>query len=153
MYGQVLCVFFFVIAVETFAIHLLLSRWSDVAAWILTGLSIYTVVWLLGDYRAWKARRIVMDNDTLHLRVGTRWEAEIPVSQIDDVGLNPEKPVKGDGRFIARVWGEPNVWLRFVEPVEFTGMYGVRQRASEVQLHIDDSSEFLAAIQTHALLR
>ena len=70
---------------ETIALHFLVARWSEVAAWVLTGVSVYGAVWLVGDYRACVARRIEVTEESLRLRLGLRWEAEIPYSAIAEI--------------------------------------------------------------------
>ncbi|HEY2292312.1 MAG TPA: hypothetical protein VGM86_16560 [Thermoanaerobaculia bacterium] len=49
-----------VIAVETAALHLLLMFRHPWLAWTLTALSLWTIVWLIGDYRAIGARPVVL---------------------------------------------------------------------------------------------
>ena len=53
-------VLIFSIAIETFAIHLLLLKWSETAAWILTGISIYTAIQVFGLAKSITQRPIVI---------------------------------------------------------------------------------------------
>jgi hypothetical protein len=44
----VLCVFIFLILIETAALHILLVKWNVIVDWILFGLSFYTALQVLG---------------------------------------------------------------------------------------------------------
>lgn len=50
--------------------------------WSLTGISLYTLVWMIGDWRALRLRTSTVTPDSIQLRLGTRWEVEIPL--VDD---------------------------------------------------------------------
>jgi hypothetical protein len=69
-----------VIAVETAALHLLLWTWHPWLAWTLTALSLWTIVWLIGDYRAIGARPVVLEADALLVRLGRRFHAGGPAA-------------------------------------------------------------------------
>ena len=50
-----------VMFVELFAVHALVHVfWSRLAAWILTGLTVYGIVWFLGDLHAIRLRPILL---------------------------------------------------------------------------------------------
>ncbi len=59
-----------IIAIETVAIHFLLTQWSSVAAWILTALSIYTAIQVFGFAKSLSKRPISINKDSLTLRYG-----------------------------------------------------------------------------------
>ncbi len=77
-----------IIAIETVAIHFLLTLWSSVAAWILTALSIYTAIQVFGFAKSLSKRPISINKDSLTLRYGILNEVEIPLSDIDKVELS-----------------------------------------------------------------
>jgi hypothetical protein len=52
----IVCIVALILLVETTVPHLLLQRWSALAAWIFTGLSLYSLLWLTGDYYAIRSR-------------------------------------------------------------------------------------------------
>lgn len=71
-YGTVMVGFLIVLALETVLVHLSVRGWSQEDAWILTALSVYSVVWLVGDYRVIASRPMVVTDTHLELRVGLR---------------------------------------------------------------------------------
>lgn len=81
-YTGIAAIFIFLIAIETVALHLLVMHWSTALAWILSSLSVYGIFFLLGDMNAAKNRPIFIEEDTLVLRIGTRWRIRIPFRDI-----------------------------------------------------------------------
>lgn len=132
------------IAVETLAVHFFVVRWSVVLAWVLTGLSIYSIVWLLGDCRALMSRLTCFSGDRLLLRFGLRWEADIQLSNINAV----EIITSGRGLpFIITLSGNPNIRVSFHDSVEFVGLYGIRKKATLLALRLDDPIAFRNELQ------
>ncbi len=80
-----------IIAVETIAIHLLLTRWSIIAAWVLTTLSFYTAIQVFGFAKSLTRRPISINQDSLTLKYGILNEVEIPFSDIDKIELSSGK--------------------------------------------------------------
>jgi hypothetical protein len=58
-YAAVWTVLLFVLLIETVGLHFLLWRWSPVAAFIATGLSIYSIVFFVADLASMAKRPIV----------------------------------------------------------------------------------------------
>lgn len=61
------------IVAESIGAHLLLQLWSRRAAWIMTSLDLYGMLWLLGDFNALRARPSLIADDVLRIRYGLRW--------------------------------------------------------------------------------
>lgn len=138
-----------VILVETAAVHMLARQWSSTVAWILTGLSGYALVWLIGDYRAIVGRPIRVTATHLHMRLGVRWEADIPRPSIARAHLlrpNTDKPA-GDTLVLA-VLGQPNLSVELKEPVEVTGMYGFRRKVRNLWLCADEPASLCSALSS-----
>ncbi len=132
------------IAVETLAVHFFVARWSVVLAWVMTGLSIYSIVWLVGDCRALMSRLTRFSVDRLLFRFGLRWEADIRLSNINAV----EVITSGrDLPFIITLSGNPNIWVSFYDSVEFVGLYGIRKKATSLALRLDDPIAFRNELQ------
>ncbi len=137
-----------VIAVETVALHLLLVRWSEIAAWILTLLSIYSAVWLIGDTRAIFRRPIRLDGEALRLRFGLRWSLDVPWSAVERVetglGVKPEaeKPLE-----MVPLGAGANVRLTLREPAVADGPYGITRRCTEILLYVDEPRSLVSEIE------
>lgn len=92
LYPIILVVMLITMTLETVAVHLLLQQWSDMAAWIVTGLSIYSLLWIIGDFQAARLHPIVLAGDSLHLRLGLRWRVTIDIADIEGI----QKPSRAD---------------------------------------------------------
>ncbi len=132
-----------VLAIETVAIHLLVERWSVVAAWVLTALSIYSAFWLIGDYRAMLFRPILIGKEMLKIRIGMRWSADIPLSNIDNISANKQIDPETKGALMGVAFGSPNVVVTFKDPLTFTGIMGFKKTAARLYLSIDEKDQFL----------
>ena len=136
------------VLVETFVLHLVVSRWSEPVAWVLTAFSLYAIIWLLGDYRAMLSRPTAVVGDTLRLRIGLRWEADIPLETIERIEAARHEPggPKDRTRLVAPVAGSTNIRIRFREPVTITGAYGMRRTVASIITHVDDAAGFQARL-------
>ena len=96
-------------------------------------LHVYTLLWLVGDLRAMVLRPMTVADGVFHLRVGLKWEADIPLSEIASV----EQTQKIEGRKLG-VLGSPNLVVRLRNPVELHGLFGIRRTATALSLQVDD---------------
>ena len=146
-YGATLFGIMVVLAAELVAVHFLVQHyWSVTAAWVLTALSAYGIVWLLGDWQAYRLRPTVVDAGGLHLRAGLRWEVSIPFADIADlrhVSALEEKP-KDVLNLVAI--GDAHYELTAREPVVVNGAYGMRKTTRRIWFTIDDPAAFEAAL-------
>src|SRR3569833_3520096 len=66
-------VFAFLIAAETPAVHIALAAFaSPIAAWIATGASLYSLIWLAGYANALRHGGVIVHAEELELRIGVR---------------------------------------------------------------------------------
>lgn len=136
---------FIIIAVETLVLHILLGYFSQIAAWILTGLSIYTAIQVLGIAKSLARRPIVCHNDKLMLRYGIMGEAEIELENIQSVVLSAQST--GFDPPIVRLsplgdFEKHNVVITLKEDRTLTGLYGFKKQYRVLALHLDKPSEF-----------
>jgi hypothetical protein len=120
--------------------HLLLSQWSSRAAWVATGLSLYGLVWLIGDYRAVLLRPVLLGAEALEVRIGLRWRATIPLDAIRQVCDGPDQ-ARHRGAWRASALGQPLLYLHLSRPVEVRGLLGIRRQAEGVGLRVDEAEE------------
>lgn len=146
-YGSLLIALGLVLGLETAIAHYLLAGWSVTAAWLMTGLSIYALVWMIGDYRALVSRCIVVTPTHLDLCLGIRWDAMIPLSSIAEVRQIGRREAKfRQNVLVATVLGKPTILVTLREPVEAIGMYGIRRVVREIHLSLDEPERFTRAI-------
>lgn len=142
-YGMVLGVLFMGAGAELFGAHLLLQRWSATAATLHLLLSLYGILWLVGDFRALRARPHCLTETALRIRTGLRWNMDVPWSQVAS---------------IRRAWGprpEETAGYRALVPlasidylivlkgeVAASGPYGLRKPLRRIGIQIDEKERF-----------
>jgi len=137
--------FIFILAIETTVIHLILGRWSEIAAWVLTSLSIYAVIQVLGFAKSLARRPIIVHEERLILRYGILNETEIDFEDIDSVQLS-QKPLEKDEhiRSLSPLGElEPhNVIIYLKKENRLHGLYGLKKNYKILAFHIDNVTEF-----------
>ena len=129
--------------VEIVGIYLLLSQWNVVAAIVVTTLSVYAAVWLLGDARA--MRPIVVDESTMWRECGIQMETIIPLDEIETVVFS-DAEVRGIDdaeRLSYGTFYHAGAWIAAKQPVEVrTPLDTKRVRAFGIS--VDDPKAFAA---------
>lgn len=143
-WASILAALLMIVAAEGFAVHFLIARWSNIAAWVLTASSVYGAVWLIGDYRAMCLRPIRIDEDALHIRLGLRWSARIPlcdIARVDSPGLD-FVPQKSSGYLRSTVIGEPELLISLKHENIADGLFGLKKRFRQVGVAPDETGLF-----------
>ncbi len=141
----------FIVVVETLSVHIILLQWSHLAAIILSILSIYTGIQLLGFSRSLSQRPITIDKDTLILRYGILNESFIRISDIESVELSRKTLKYNDEVRKFSLLGDlesHNVIIRCKNTQVIEGIYGIITRSySTLALHIDERERFKEMIE------
>lgn len=137
--------FLFILAIETFVVHLLVSQWSNLIAWILTGLSIYTLLQILGLTKSLAFRPVTIGKDHLNLRYGIFSEVQIPFSEIEQIILSkkeiePNSLTKTLSPF-HRIESH-NVVLNLKTKQTLIGPYGVKKEFKKIAFYLDAPENF-----------
>jgi hypothetical protein len=127
---------------EAGLVHLVVMRWSVAVAWVLTGFSVYGMVWLIAMSRAFAVRPVLVRGGELMARSGLMWTVRVPLAAIRAVESGA-----GDYDLKLPPASEPNVILRLAEPVTAHRMYGMTRRISGLALAVDDRSGLVRALQ------
>ncbi len=130
---------------EILALHLLVAHWSTRWAWGATAWSVYALVWLVGDHRAMALRPVLLQGDMLHVRIGLRWRASIPLRRIHAICAGPD-PVRHRDCAVASPIGAPTLYLHLDGPAELEGILGLRRRGACLGLRVDDPAALQRAI-------
>lgn len=144
------------VAIDAAAILLVVAEALPVHFWLqgswrvgLGALHAYSILWLLGDLQALRLRPSTIEGGALHLRLGLRWEAVLPLSSLAFAGAPgtdalpaPASPAP----LRVGVIGAPNLLLRFSAPQTLRGPFGVERRARAILLQVDDPAALLAAL-------
>lgn len=138
--------FVFLILMETFIAHILLARWNETVAWVLTILSAYTALQLFGYVRSLGKRPTVIGMDALKLRYGILAETEIPLGMIEKVELSRERIENFDNGRKISPFGEMenhNILLHLKEKQMLIGLFGTRREFKTLAIHLDEPEAFL----------
>jgi hypothetical protein len=128
-------------AAEAIPLHFLFRRWGLLAATLSVVVHAYTALWLIGDLRALVLRPIRIDSGVLLLRVGLRWEADIPLAEIASV----ERAATAPGLRLG-VLGSPNLKLGLRRPWTLRGPFGIRKTSDALLLQVDEPDALAAAL-------
>lgn len=130
---------------ELTALHFLFARFGHTAVLIADILSIYTLILIVADLVALLRRPILIDNQELILRIGIRWNVEIPFSNIENIELIKRLPDE-KGVLKAVTISGYNVLLSLKTPVLVNGFYGIRRETMKIAIMVDDEKRFEAEI-------
>ncbi len=137
-----LSVFIFLILLETSVVHILLQKWSIVAAWILSIVSTYTSLQVYGIMRSMSKRPISIENDELRLRYGLFSESTIPISNIEAVELSNKANDKTKKLSPLGDFESHNVVIRLKTEAVLFGLYGLKSTYETIALHVDEKERF-----------
>lgn len=134
--------------VEIVGVHLLISQWSVAAACVVTALSVYAVIWLVGDARARVMRPVAIGDDCVRLECGIQMEAVIPLSEIEKACVTerdacdlPKEDALNFGTFY-----KANLWIITKRPVLARTITGTKQ-VRAIGISIDDPKAMIREIQ------
>jgi hypothetical protein len=141
---QLVWVLLILFVVEGAVVHLLLSRWSVVAAWVLAAMQVYGAIWLLADVEALRRYPICADAEGLELRLGMRVRARIDWKDVEGV-TEVEKEVEGALR--CYLSGSPNLLLVMKEPLTATIALGLERSTQHIALALDEPARFVEMVR------
>ena len=124
--------------------HLVVRRWSPVAAWVLTALSVYAAIWIVALARSIVLRPVRVTADALILRVGLLWNVTVPRANVLRIGPMGAPPDRGYLRI--GPLADPSFLIEAREPVIAEGPYGLRRTVSAIGLYVDDPAAFTASL-------
>ncbi|MEZ0608674.1 hypothetical protein ACAW74_09170 [Fibrella sp. WM1] len=129
--------------IELVVVHLLLLRWlPSVAAWV-TLLSVYGCLLLLAVINSIRVRPSYITLDALHLRLDLRWSVTIARRQI---AAAVPISTKQQGALNIALLTAPNLLLTFTEPIQLTGLYGIRKTTRQLTLFVDGRDALLKTL-------
>lgn len=141
--APLLWVFAFIMAAELLVTHLLVSAlWSQTAALIFSALSLAALVWTLLFIRSLKRRPVLVDADSVTMRVGSLKSVRVPAGSIAGLRTSwPREELKQRGVLNLALINYPNVMLDLDPPLP------ARKRPLTAIAHrLDDPAGFMAAI-------
>lgn len=143
------------LAVETVVLHLLVTPRHPIIGWLLTSSSLGVIVWLVADYRALGRGVVRIVGDTIDLRIGRRFNVQVPIATVTS-SIRPtwrDVPMRGtpaaEGYLNLMKPAGPNVLLMLSAPVDVKLPGGMHRAATKLGLCLDAPDEFLAALPAY----
>ncbi len=130
---------------EILPVHLLLHRKSPIAAWVLTALSLYGVLWLIAFLRSLTLRPCLVGADEAIVRLGLFFTLRIPARAIARIVSEPTP-----GALVLPRGATPGLCIEFTEPLEAQLIFGLRKRVTALALAADDPETLTAALRLMA---
>lgn len=135
--------------VETFAIHLLVIKWNATVAWILFGLSIYTVLQLIGFLKSLSQRPIVLDDERIYFRYGFMAETIVHYADIESIEIgNKVKDVDKLTKKLS-IFGDLdsyNIILKLKQEQKIDGLYGLKKKYTTLLFFVDEKEKFVSKV-------
>ncbi len=135
--------FIFIILFELPIAHFIIHiAWSATAAYWITGLTIYGLIFMYADYKATLTRPITLTKKELHIRYGVWGNLRIPVNKIESIQKHslPVKRSKIHLRFCQ--FGSPNICIILKPNTELQTAFG-KSKKSKIYLGVDSPNELL----------
>ena len=140
-----------ILLIESVPLHLLLHSWSPVLAWVITILSAYSLIQILGQMKSLSRRFHELGEDYLIIRNGIFSEMHVPYEQIESVEVsekdldNFDFEIKKTG-MLSKMENH-NIILRFNQEIVIRKFYGVRSKAKAIGIWVDEKQDFEAKLK------
>jgi hypothetical protein len=141
----IISIFISLFIIETIGLHFLLLQWNSTAAWILTGLSLYSCLQLFAHMRAIKARPVLIAENGILLRNGLLGgDAQIDFENISKVEIIKKSPQSGNAVKLSLFKGleNHNIQLQLIHPIKVNKAFGITRKANIILFKVDDAQAF-----------
>lgn len=134
--------------VEIIGVHLLMAQWSLVVACVITVLSIYAAIWLVGDARARIMRPVTVSDDVIRLECGIQMCATVSRSDIEMLCYSENELVdmSKNERLNCGTFYQANIWIVFKSPIVVSTILGEKSIRA-LGLSLDDPHAFIRAMK------
>lgn len=130
---------------EAFVVHLLVMQWSWVAATALTVLTLYTLLWMVGNTRAVVLSPLLVDDTTLTVRWGAFFREYIPLDSIDHL-QSGEPDIPQHECINMGVMGASPCWVVLNAPVTMRTITGRERSIRAINISPDNRGDFKKAL-------
>lgn len=142
----------FLILAETVALHILISYWSGIAAWIFTISSLYVLLLMLAQSKASYIRPILVSEGLLKIRCGLFCDAEIPLSkivEIDAIGAASALPSEVLQAAVLKGFEPVNVLVTTAGEHKASGPYGFEKRFRKIAFFADERERLIRHLENN----
>ncbi|MBK7994735.1 MAG: hypothetical protein IPK14_15545 [Blastocatellia bacterium] len=130
--------------VESIVAHFFLAKFDTTLAWVASLASIYTILWLWGDFQAIRLNPIAINDQELKLNAGLRWQISVPREMIKEV-IDISKAGKLTERkdyLSMTIAGEPELVIVLEEPLKAKGLFYLTKECKYIGIFVDDLPAF-----------
>jgi hypothetical protein len=140
-------VMFFVMLIEVFALHLLLKQYSTAAAFIVSAISVYGMIFLVADVSAVLKCPVLIFENRLLMRTGMRWRLLTSPENISTIIKLKSGFESNEGCFQGSIIkSSANIHITFKQPVIVNRLYRKPLTITQLVTTIDDPDAFTAAL-------
>jgi len=133
--------------IELAVMHVLLLQWSAIAAWIWSALGAAGALWAMGLAQAFRIHPVLLTDEGLRVRSGILVDAQVPYGEIARVVPSvASEQVTARDTLNHGLLAWPNIMLELHRPIAIKPLIGAPREVVRIALRIDDSAEFLAAL-------
>lgn len=142
--------FLMIICIETYTLHILLLKWSSIAAWGLTITSMYTALLIFGHLKALLQRPSIVSAENLILKNGLIADITVKLQDISTIELctkemNSEE-LKIGNLGLSKESTNHNIAIYFSKRQRIEKMYGFTEECDMLLLHIDEKNKYISRV-------
>ncbi len=142
--------------IEVVAVHILLSHWNTIIAWVITELSIYGLVYLVGLYNSIRYSPILIEDNHMVIRVGFQSSLSVDfIEALEPVGSNYEEKAKKEKKTtynaIVLRTNLPQFKVTLKKQVPQNGLFGEDRQILTVYIMVDDPRDFAKAVNSRMI--
>lgn len=113
-------------------------------AWVITLLTLWSVICYLAHAHAIRFRPIELDNLLLKYRSGLSWKSDIPLTKITKARkINYKDKIDGFAYFVSPLGSEKNIILEFETAVRFVGPLFLNKWRKKAAISLDKPEQFI----------
>lgn len=128
--------------IEALVTHLLVAKYCEPAAIVLTVLTAYTLVWFVGNTRAVVLNPLLVDGASVTVRWGAYFSERIPLESVARIDHREEPDVPKSERLNMAVMGARPCWIVLREPRTVRTLLGKPRAVRAINVSPDHASEF-----------
>ncbi|QST00283.1 hypothetical protein IMZ31_01305 [Pontibacillus sp. ALD_SL1] len=140
--------------IEIIGLHFLVWQWSHTAAWVVTILDIYALLFVIADYQAMRKSPIVLDQKGIHIQKGLRFFTYLPYKTIQHIekATVTAKECQKDKKSVAVTLPSfesqsPQWTIHLEESVDVHLVFGRSKKVERIYLTVDDPGYFIDVIK------
>lgn len=134
----------FVGLIEMVVVHILLMNSNPILLWVLTGLSLYSLIFLIAYMVSIVRRKIDIVESHVSIRVGKVWNFEIDKSNILEIlsikDIEKDKNILNAASFLMT---QPNLLIKLRNKITIKGLYGIKKEINQIALVLDKPKDFI----------